>query len=154
MIASARAFWKFVSSSYLFYPLYKLINLSIANSVFPSSWKIADVIPIHKSGPCDNPNNYRPVQILPVLSKIIERHVAKSCNKAQVKLRNYEGYEDGFSIHANKPRAHLKTSYKRKNLPWQLKPGKIKQKYLKADQWYTKAEWPTRRRLTQELSSH
>ena len=67
-----------VCSSHLFYPLYKLINLSIVNSVFPSSWKIADVIPIHKSGPCDDPNNYRTVSILPVLSKIIERHVAKS----------------------------------------------------------------------------
>ena len=65
-------------SSHLFYPLYKLTNLSIVNSVFPSSWKIADVIPIHKSGLCDDPNNYRPVLILPFLSKIIERHVAKS----------------------------------------------------------------------------
>ena len=69
-----------VCSSHLLYPLYKLklISLSIVNSVFPSSWKIADVILIHKSGPCDNPNNYRPVSILLVLSKIIERHVAKS----------------------------------------------------------------------------
>ena len=67
-----------VCSSHLSHPLYKLIKLSIVNSVFPSSWKIADVIPIHKSGPCDDPDNYRPVLILPVLSKIIERHVAKS----------------------------------------------------------------------------
>ena len=67
-----------VFSSHLFYPLYKLINLSIVNSVFSSTWKIADVILIHKSGPCDDPNNYRPFSILPVLSKIIERHVAKS----------------------------------------------------------------------------
>ena len=78
-------------------------------------------------------------------------------------------YEDGFSIHANRPLAHLKTSYKRKNLPEQLKAGKIKKNYLKADQCYTKAKWPTRRRLKihphkpttstqsshlQELSSH
>ena len=50
----------------------------MASSVFPTSWKIADVIPIHKGGPYDDPNNYSPVSILPVLSKIIERHVAKS----------------------------------------------------------------------------
>ena len=50
----------------------------MANSVFPTSWKIADVIPIHKGRPYDDPNNYRPVSTLPVLSKIIERHVAKS----------------------------------------------------------------------------
>ena len=60
-----------VCSPHLFNPLYKLINLSIAYSVFPSSWKIADVIPIHKSGPCDDPNNYRPVLILPFLSNVM-----------------------------------------------------------------------------------
>ena len=46
-------------SSELYYPLYKMTNLSTSNSVFPTSWKIADVIPIHKGGPCDDPNNYR-----------------------------------------------------------------------------------------------
>ena len=67
-----------VCSSHLFYSLYKLIKLSMVNGVFPSSRKIANMIPIHKSGPCNDPNNYRPVSILPVLSKIIEDHVAKS----------------------------------------------------------------------------
>jgi len=44
---------------------------------------------------------------------------------------------------------HLKRSYKdykRKNLLWQLKAGKIKMKYLKTDKWYTKAKRPTGRR--------
>lgn len=36
------------------------------------------VIPIPKGGLCNDLNNYRPVSILPVLSKIIERHVAMS----------------------------------------------------------------------------
>ena len=35
------------------------------------------MIPIHKRGPWEDPNNSRPVSILPVLSKITERHVAK-----------------------------------------------------------------------------
>ena len=48
---------------------------------------------------------------------------------------------------------HLKTSYKRKNLPRQLEAGKIKMKYLKTDKWYTKAKQPTRRRLIQSLNS-
>ena len=67
-----------VCSSHPFYSLYKLIKLSMVNSVFPSSRKIANMIPIHKSRPCNDPNNYRPVSFLPVLSKIIEDHVAKS----------------------------------------------------------------------------
>ena len=31
--------------------------------------------PLHKSGPCDDVNNYRPISVLPVLSKILEKHV-------------------------------------------------------------------------------
>ena len=76
----------------------------------------------------------------------------QTSNKAQIKLRNYKGYEDGCSIHANRPRTYLKTSYKRKNLPWRLKAGKIKKKYLKTDQWYIKAKWRIRRRL--KIHSH
>ena len=41
------------------------------------------------------------------------------------------------------PRDHVsisKQAIKEKNLPWQLKAGKIKMKYPKTDQWYTKAK--------------
>ena len=40
-----------------------------------------------------------------------------------------------------------KRALKEKNLTWQLKAGKIERKYPKTDQGYTKAKWPTRRRL-------
>ena len=45
---------------------------------------------------------------------------------------NYEITKDrnGCSIHANRPRKHLKTRYK-KDLPWQLKAGKIKKEVSK-----------------------
>ena len=38
----------------------------------PSCLKEADVAPIHKKGKKDKKENYRPVSILPVLSKIFE----------------------------------------------------------------------------------
>ena len=37
--------------------------------------KIAKIIPIHKSGPTDQHTNYRPISILPSLSKVLERVV-------------------------------------------------------------------------------
>jgi hypothetical protein len=40
------------------------------------SWKIAKVTPLHKKDTKDDPNNYRPISILPILSKLLERHVA------------------------------------------------------------------------------
>ena len=55
-------------------PLAFIINLSITSGEVPSIWKEAKIVPIHKSG--DNkPENYRPISILPVFSKIIEQAV-------------------------------------------------------------------------------
>ena len=54
-------------------PLTHLINLSLTTNVFPADWKIAKIIPIYKLGSCSNLDNYRPISILPVLSKIIEK---------------------------------------------------------------------------------
>ena len=54
-----------------------IVNLSIKHSVFPSFWKTAKVIPILKKGdPCE-PKNYRPVAILPILSKILEKIISQ-----------------------------------------------------------------------------
>ena len=55
--------------------LTKICNLSIETGVFPSQWKQARITPIHKGGPKDDCSNYRPISILPVLSKILEKHV-------------------------------------------------------------------------------
>lgn len=52
-----------------------LINLSILEGVFPSHLKVAKVHPIFKKGDKSLPGNYRPVSVLPTLSKIFEKHV-------------------------------------------------------------------------------
>ncbi len=54
-------------------PLAHLINLSLKTSIFPTDWKAAKVIPTHKSGAHSNLDNYRPISVLPVISKIIEK---------------------------------------------------------------------------------
>ena len=50
-----------------------LINLSISSQRFPESWKVSKVVPLHKKGEAIFPKNYRPVSLLPVLSKVLER---------------------------------------------------------------------------------
>ena len=40
---------------------------------FPNCLKLADITPLHTKGRIDNKENYRPVSILPTLSKILER---------------------------------------------------------------------------------
>lgn len=59
--------------SVLLDPLLYIYNLSVSNCVFPSAWKIARVIPIFKSGDRLSFSNYRPISILPAVSKIFEK---------------------------------------------------------------------------------
>ena len=43
----------------------------------PNKWKIAKVTPIHKKGNTNDYNNYRPISVLNICSKILERAVHK-----------------------------------------------------------------------------
>ena len=53
--------------------LANLINKSFITGIFPDSLKIAKVIPIFKEGDTSDVNNYRPISILPILSKVFEK---------------------------------------------------------------------------------
>ena len=52
-----------------------IVNTSIKTSVFPTLWKYAKVIPLLKPGAKDqlSAKSYRPVALLPVASKVLER---------------------------------------------------------------------------------
>ena len=50
-----------------------IFNQAITLSSFPDEWKIARVIPLYKNGQRNNPGNYRPISVLPAISKIMER---------------------------------------------------------------------------------
>ena len=57
--------------------LTKLFNLSIQNCIFPEIWKYARIVPIPKKGDLSLPVNYRPISILSLLSKLLERHITE-----------------------------------------------------------------------------
>ena len=50
-----------------------LYNFSVSEAEFPDKSKIGRVNPVYKSGPPDCIDNYRPISVLPVLSKIFEK---------------------------------------------------------------------------------
>ncbi|XP_057305630.1 uncharacterized protein LOC130646135 [Hydractinia symbiolongicarpus] len=56
-------------------PLCFIINLSLSTADVPTEWKHPTVTPIHKSGPSTKVDNYRPISILPIASRILERAV-------------------------------------------------------------------------------
>lgn len=64
-------------ASSLVKPLTLIINQSLTTGIFPDQLKTAKVIPIYKENNLDHNilNNYRPISILPVLSKIFEKIV-------------------------------------------------------------------------------
>ena len=52
-----------------------IFNYSFTSASFPTLWKRALVTPIFKKGDKKLPGNYRPISLLPVLSKVLERIV-------------------------------------------------------------------------------
>ena len=56
-------------------PISELCNLSMALGSFPDACKIAKVKPLFKKGSKTDPSNYRPISLLPLLSKVFERVV-------------------------------------------------------------------------------
>ncbi len=78
-----------------------LINKSINSGQFPSKMKEARVFPIHKGGSKTDPSNYRPISVLPTVSKIIERHVNNHLvgflNKYDLIQPNQSGFREKHS---------------------------------------------------------
>ena len=56
-------------------PLAHIINMSLFTGEIPKEWKEAKVIPIHKKGSTNDFDNYRPISVLPAITKIAERMV-------------------------------------------------------------------------------
>ena len=52
-----------------------LVNLSLRYNIFLTPWKLAKVIPLHKKDDVLLAQNYRPVALLPIISKILETAV-------------------------------------------------------------------------------
>ena len=66
-----------IAANPLSYALANIFNSSLNQGIFPDKLKIASVTPIHKSKSKISVNNYRPISILPIFSKILERLVHK-----------------------------------------------------------------------------
>ena len=78
-----------------------IVNLSIQQGKFPTLYKIAKVIPLLKKDDPLDPKNYRPVAILPILSKVVERvifiQVVEYMSKNELFHPNHHGFRAGHS---------------------------------------------------------
>ena len=55
--------------------LTKLFNVSLMTGCIPTQWKKSMVVPIPKNSNTSSPTNYRPISLLPIVSKLLECHV-------------------------------------------------------------------------------
>ena len=77
-------------------PLRNIINLSIKLSTFPEECKIAKLKPIFKKGARTDPKNYRPISLLPLVSKIIEKSIHFQIEDYLNKKKLIYMYQSGF----------------------------------------------------------
>ena len=57
-------------------PLTSLFNYSLQEKVVPTAWKRSHITPVHKGGASDDPSNYRPIAVVPVVAKVLEKIVS------------------------------------------------------------------------------
>ena len=82
-------------------PLTHIINTSLVTGVVPSKFKIAKVIPIFITGQCHDMCIYRPMSILPSLSKIMEKIIANHLFSFLEKFNILCKYQFGFIPNKN-----------------------------------------------------
>ncbi|CDQ97557.1 unnamed protein product [Oncorhynchus mykiss] len=77
-------------------PITSLFNLSFVSSEIPKDWKAAAVIPLFKVGDTLDPNCYRPISILPCLSKVFESQVNKQITDHFESHHTLSAMQSGF----------------------------------------------------------
>ena len=78
-------------------PLCLLFNLTLSTCRFPTQWKLANVTPVFKK---DNPskvNNYRPISLISVLGKVMERCIYKHFYNILLKNSIITPHQSGFT---------------------------------------------------------
>jgi len=89
-------------------PLTHIFNLSLATGEVPSDWKTAKITPIYKSGNRTNVANYRPVSVLSVTSKVLEKLVGNQVSRYMAQNNLLTVYQSGFRRNHSTASAVLK----------------------------------------------
>ena len=81
-------------------PLSRLMNCCINTQTFPSKLKVAKVTPIYKGkGNRDEKSNYRAISVLPILSKLLEKHICEYMYRFLQHRNFFYRLQSGFRKH-------------------------------------------------------
>ena len=81
---------------YISKPLAIIFNESITLGIFPDKLKCAKINPIHKKGSPTDPSDYRPISLLPIYSKILEKLLYKRLYEFLDKVDAFYSLQFGF----------------------------------------------------------
>ena len=81
---------------YISKPLAIIFNESITLGIFPDRLKCAKAIPIHRKGPPTDPSNYRPISLLSIYSKILEKLMYERLYEFLDKIDAFYSLQFGF----------------------------------------------------------
>lgn len=73
-----------------------IVNYSLSSTSFPSAWKNALIIPLPKKSCPSSLSDYRPISILPFLSKVLEKIVHKQLNDHLCSNNLLSSFQSGF----------------------------------------------------------
>ena len=77
-------------------PLSNFFNRLITSGQYPQAWKYANVTPVYKKGDKQLPNNYRPISLLSVIVKTMERSVHKYVYNYCAQHQVFTPFQSGF----------------------------------------------------------
>lgn len=77
-------------------PLTFIINQMLETGIFPSDLKLARITPVHKGGAVSDITNYRPISVLPILSKVFENVINTRLKSFFTKYRIVNDSQYGF----------------------------------------------------------
>ena len=87
-----------------------VINFSLTTGRFPDTWKLALIHPIAKTDCPTSINHYRPISILPTLSKILEKIVVRQMHDFLSKTCQLNPFQSGFRRNLSTQTALLKVT--------------------------------------------
>ena len=77
-------------------PLTTIINASLRQGIVPDDWKSARVTPLFKKGKVEDLDSYRPISVLPIVSKLLERAVHTQLGEYLKEHNILSPYQCGF----------------------------------------------------------
>ena len=79
-------------------PLEIIFNQSIACGIFPDKMKLAEIVPLYKNKSRTEPGNYRPISLLPTISKVLEKIMYKRTYKFLTENNQIYHSQYGFRV--------------------------------------------------------